>query len=314
MSDRFSRRTRLICRSVAVLTTLFGCFVQVATAAEKVELVKKELSVAVTVDGQDFTIFHIDPKWKKPFFSPVRTASGTTLTRGLEGPDSKDHPHHKGIWLAIDEVNGGKFWAEQAVIKNVSVELVTPMGNPAQMHVVNHWIGADGEPTVIEETDIRIYANRLLAYDIKFTAGKKDVHWGDTKEGLFGIRVADTVREKQGGQVVNADGLKTTKECWGKPSAWVDYVGPVDGKLEGVAIFDHPDNFRRSRYHVRDYGLFTISPFGQKSYTNGSLPADELTQKAGSSYRLRYGLYVHPGTTQEGKVAETFVEYVKSSK
>lgn len=284
-----------------------------------VTLTKQENAVAVAIDGQEFTTFHTDPKWEKPFFSPVKTADGSILTRGLESPESKDHPHHKGIWLAIDEVNDNKHWAEKSKIKNVSTELITAKGNPAQLRVVNHWLREDGHPVVIETTDIKIYGNRLLAYDIQFTAGNKLVTWGDTKEGLFGIRVADTVREKQaspdkkGGQVVNADGLKTTAACWGKVSDWVDYTGPVEGKTHGVAIFDHPLNFRRSRYHVRDYGLFTISPFGQKSYTNGALPADEFLQPAGSTFRLRYGLYVHPGDAEQGHVAETYVNYLKNS-
>lgn len=284
-----------------------------------VALTKQENAVAVTIDGQEFTTFHTDPKWEKPFFSPVKTTDGTVLTRGLESPESKDHPHHKGIWLAIDEVNDNKHWAEKSKIKNISTEIVTAKGNPAQLRVVNHWLGQDGQPVVIETTDIRIFGNRMMAYDIQFKAGEKQVTWGDTKEGLFGIRVADSVREKQpspdkpAGQVVNADGLKTTAQCWGKPSDWVDYTGMVEGKQHGVAIFDHPKNFRRSRYHVRDYGLFTVSPFGQKAYTNGAMPEDPLVQAPGNTFRLRYGIYIHPGDAVQGKVAETYASYVKQA-
>ena len=291
-----------------------------AHAAEPVvKLTPAENAIAVTIDGQDFTTYHTDPKWKKPFFSPVKTTDGTVMTRGLELEGSKDHPHHKGIWLAIDEVNGHRFWAEMATIKNAKVEVIKAEGNPAELRVTNHWVDPEGEPVVTETTNIRIYANRLMTYDIRFKAGKKPVTWGDTKEGLFGIRVADSMREKQtdatkpAGQIVNADGLKTTAECWGKPSAWVDYTGLVEGKTHGVAIFDHPSNFRRSRYHVRDYGLFTISPFGQKSYTNGKLPADEYQQEAGSEFRLRYAIYIHPGDAEQAKVNETFANYVKSA-
>lgn len=292
-----------------------------------VQLKKQDHVIGVTIDGQEFTSYHTDPKWQKPFFSPVRTTDGTIITRSLESPESKDHPHHKGIWLAIDEVNDSKHWAEKSKISNVGVELTKPSGNPAELRVINHWLGENGQPAVIETTTIQIFANRLLTYDIHFTAGSELVTWGDTKEGLFGIRVADSVREKQpapekdkpdatpkpGGQVVNSDGLKTTAECWGKMSDWVDYSGLVEGKTHGVAIFDHPLNFRRSRYHVRDYGLFTISPFGQKAYTNGAQPADELLQPAGSTIRLRYAIYIHPGDVEQGKVADTFIHYVKTA-
>jgi hypothetical protein len=294
-----------------------------ACAAEPVvKLTKQEHAIAVTIDGQEFTTYHTDPKFPKPFFSPVKTPSGTVLTRpvALMATKEHDHVHHKGIWVAIDEVNGNQHWAEKAIIKNISVELVKSEGNPAEMRVVNHWLGKDGEPVVIENTDIQIFGNRLMAYDIQFAAGKSQVHWGDTKEGLFGIRVGDTVREKQaspavpGGKIVDANGRKTMKECWGQVSNWVDYSGPVDGKTEGVAIFDNPTNFRRSRYHVRDYGLFTISPFGQHSYTNGQMPKDELTQAAGTSIRLKYGIYIHSGDAEQGGVAKTYAEYVEKTK
>ncbi len=291
----------------------------VHAAEPVVKLTKQDQQIAVTIDGKDFTTYQTDPKWKKPFFSPVKTSAGTVITRKLELEDSKDHPHHKGVWVAVDEVNHNRFWAELATIQNAKVELVKAEGNPAELKVTNNWLGADGEPVVIETTNIKIYGNRLLTYDIQFTAGKKPVTWADTKEGLFGIRVADTMREKQtkpdtpAGKVTNADGLKTTAECWGKPSNWVDYTGLVEGKTHGVAIFDHPKNFRKSRYHVRDYGLFTINPFGQKSYTNGTLPADDLVQEAGKTIRLRYGLYIHDGDAAEGKVADTYTSYVKQT-
>lgn len=307
------------------LTVLFLTLVSVSgvsavwAADPIVKLTRHDHEVAVTIDGQEFTTYHTDPKWPKPFFSPVKTPSGTVLTRPVHAVATKehDHVHHKGIWVAIDEVNDNKHWAEKSIIKNISVELVKPEGNPVEMRVVNHWLDKEGAAVVIENTTIQIFANRLLAYDIQFTAGKNKVHWGDTKEGLFGIRVADSVREKQptpdkpAGKIVDANGRKTMKECWGQLSDWVDYSGLVDGKVEGVAIFDNPSNFRRSRYHVRDYGLFTISPFGQKSYTNGQMPADELNQEAGTSFHLKYGIYIHSGDAEQGGVSKTYAEYIK---
>ena len=280
------------------------------SADGKVTLTSKDNMIEITIGGESFGTYHFARTLPKPFLMPAKAPGNVTITRSLEKP--ADHPHHKGIWCSVDEVNGIKFWAEKGKIENVSAKPLVAEGNPARIQVVNSWLGEDGKPLLIETTVISIYSNRLLSYDMTFTAPAVPVTLEDTKEGMFGIRLIDALREKETGKVLNAEGLKGTKEAWGKPSAWVDYHGQVDGKTVGVAIFDHPKNFRPSRYHVRDYGLFTISPFGEKSYTNGAQDAKPLTLKSGDKLSLKYGIYLHAGDAAEGKVADAYAQFVKA--
>ena len=208
----------LVCLFVTILALDTSC-----RAADVVKLSKADDRVAVTINGQDFTTFQFAKPLPKPFFSPVKAADGTVLTRPIVGEDYKgDHPHHKGIWVSVDEVNEIKFWAEKGKIENRSVDLIAAEGNPAKLKVVNHWISPAGGDVMIETTSISIFTNRMLAYDIHFKMVGGDVHFKDTKEGLFGVRIAESQREDKGaGVVTNADGQKGTKECWGQRSAWV---------------------------------------------------------------------------------------------
>lgn len=283
--------------------------VQNAFAEEKAKArIEGNGQIKVTIGDKPFTVFHFAKSQPKPYFWPVYTPGGHVMTRPLENP--KDHPHHKGIWLSVDEVNDVKFWAERGIIENVELSLI----GDAKMEMLNHWLGKDGRPVLSEQTVITIYPNRVIAYDIKFTAGTETVTFGDTKEGLFGFRMVDSMREKGGdGKVENAEGLKGTTECWGKPSAWVDYVGTVEGEKVGVAIFDHPGNFRPSRYHVRDYGLFSISPFGESAYTNGKEKEALVVLAKGKSLRLRYAMYIHSGDTADADIPAVHAEWVKNS-
>lgn len=284
---------------------------QAGEGKKYVSLKKDGDKVQVNIDGQPFATYNTTKDYPKPFFSPVRSEGGTIVTRGLEKPE--DHPHHKGIWLSIDEINGIKYWAEQGRIENQSVEILEANGNPAALQVTNHWLGDKGQTVLIETTKVSIFANRLMIYDIKFTAGKEPVVFEDTKEAGFGIRLANTMREKEGGHIVNAEGLVGEKEAWGKHSKWVDYYGEVEGETHGVALFDSPGNPHPSRYHVRGYGLFTLSPFGDKAYSRGEAPAHPLHLKPGQSYEMTYGIYIHPGDTKQGHVAEAYQQFLKQT-
>lgn len=294
------------------LTLFAACARAQSGESAKVTFKQADGGLAVLIGGEDFTFLHYGPEWAKPFLAPVRASGGAIVTRMVGDPDDKDHPHHKGIWFSVDEVNDIKFWAEAGKILNIHVEAIE--GNPARIKIKNHWLGKDDLPILIEITTISIFPSRLIIYDATFTPGVEKVTFEDTKEGLFGIRVATTMREKVGGIVVNAEGKHGTKECWGQPSKWVDYSGPVDGKTYGVAIMDHPANFRPSRYHVRDYGLFSVSPFGEGAYQNDKAKSQPVTLESGKSMQLRFGLYVHAGDAAAGKVAEANDLFLNSTK
>lgn len=104
------------------------------------------------------------------------------------------------------------------------------------------------------------------------------------------------------GHIVNSEGLRDG-ETWGKRAKWCDHSVPVDGKILGIAFFDHPKNPNYPTWWmVRDYGLFAANPFGQQAYEN--TPAKgEVKIPAGESLTLRYRFYIHDGDEKQAEVA-----------
>ncbi|MBA3312279.1 MAG: PmoA family protein [Planctomycetaceae bacterium] len=282
-------------------------------ADDTVRLEQVAGTIEITIGGEKFATYHYEG-FEKPFMEDLRGPGGVIVTRSLKKEAVTDHPHHKGLWASVDEVNENKHWMEGQPIRVESVEILKAEGDPASFRISNTWLGNDEKPVLKEDTTVHVFADRVVSYDMKLSpAGDEPVTFGDTKEGFFAIRVRDELREKGGtGKIVNSNGAKGESEAWGQTSPWVDYSGSVEGKPVGVAIFDHPSNFRPSRYHVRAYGLFAVSPFGESSYTNGKNDARPFTLEKGDTLRLRYAAFIHAGNAGSADVAGRYAAYAKA--
>jgi hypothetical protein len=277
-----------------------------------VRLQQNDGTIDITIDGDQFATFHFKG-YEKPFMEDLRAPGGIVVTRSLKKEAITDHPHHKGLWASVDEVNKNRHWMEAQSIETKKVEILKAEGDPASFKMTNVWLDGEKHPLLREETTVSISADRVASYDMQLSpAGDEPVTFGDTKEGFFALRLRDELREKGGtGKITTATGATGEAEAWGKPSPWVDYSGTVDGKPVGVAIFDHPSNFRPSRYHVRAYGLFAINPFGESAYTNGKNDARPFTLEKGDTLRLRYAAYVHAGDADAADVAGRYEQYAE---
>ncbi len=276
--------------------------------------------LAILLGDEPLSIFNHGSSWQKPFLFPLHAPNGKNVLRAIvatkeqagSSKEGTDHVHHKGVWASVDSVNDEKlnFWSEAEKIRNDDFE--TSAGSDGSATLVTHNTWLQGEaPLLKETTKITFHPSRLIVYQIELSAIDKDVTIYDTKEGFFAVRLAHTMRETEGGHIINADGVTGEKDAWGRQSPWVDYYGEVDGETVGVTLMDHPGNFRKSRYHVRSYGLFAISPFGPKTYSRGEDAESPVSIKPdGAPLKLTYGLYVHNGDTQAGAVKEAYARFL----
>jgi hypothetical protein len=291
-----------------------------------VELRKNGANLEVLAGGKPWTVYLTD-NGSKPTYFPVIGPTGATITRAYPMKDvageTRDHPHQRSLWFSHGNVNGFDFWASDPINKpSAKFGSIKETGRPtvvsgAAVGVVrttDDWLGPDGKKVCEDERVVRFYDTtngRVFDFDITIKATAGPVTFGDTKEGMFGIRVASSmdVKNKKGGKITNAEGI-SDDEAWGKASPWVDYVGPVEGKTVGIAILNHPDSFRYpTTWHVRTYGLFAANPFGWHDF--GRKDKGDHTIPAGGSIRFRYRVILHEGDTASAQLPDAFRGYAE---
>ena len=287
-------------------------------------------NLEVYAGGKLVTVYHTDEP-TKPYFYPVNGPTGAPITRAfpikkdVPGED-QDHPHQRSFWFTHGDVNGYDFWASDPInkpnpkfgsIRETSRKVVAEGAAVGVLKTTDDWLGPDGKKVCEDERVVRFYDTRearVLDFDVTVKAIAGPVTFGDTKEGMFGLRVASSMdvvkgKTKGAGKITNAEGL-TDDAAWGKPSPWVDYVGPVDGKTVGVAILNHPDSFRYpTTWHVRTYGLFAANPFGWHDF--GMKKSGEYTLPQGEQIRFRYRVILHEGDTASARLDAAFKGYAE---
>lgn len=280
--------------------------------------------VRVQVHGRLFTEYHFR-NVPRPYFYPVLGPGDVPMTRHWPLKDvpgeEHDHPHHRSLWFTHGDVNGVDFWSETAkagsIVHDKFAEIKSGLTS-GQIRSANKWIAPDGKLICTDERLFRVYSMadaRLFDFEITLHASQGELVFGDTKEGTMAIRLAESmrlVRDKKPahGHIVNSAGIRDG-EAWGKRATWVDYYGPVERRILGVAIFDHPENPRHPTWwHVRDYGLFAANPFGIHDFEKKPEGAGKLVVPAGRSVTFRYRFYLHEGNEREAQVAARYQEYI----
>jgi len=260
----------------------------------------------ITIGGEPFASYYTgSSKTPRPYFAHVKTPSGVQVSRNhppIEGKDSTDHDtYHPGIWLTFAGINGNDYWRLKKKTEH-EMFVVNPEGGPGRgsFTVSNFYLDSkdsSGNRIAHEICKYTILVRQnyyLLIYDSTISSDEHDLKFGDDQEYGLGIRVQTPIEERYGGQILNADGLKGEKgpgNCYGKASDWCDYSGVMDDTLIGMTIMPDPKNFRRSWYHVRDYGLIAANLFGSKKVAG--LERNDIVVKKGEKFHLGFGIAIY---------------------
>ena len=293
--------------------------------------------IDVMINGKLFTSYRWPDNVCKPILYPVFTPAGTEITRGFpmepKTGERADHPHQSGMWLTYGNVNGYDFWGNGSkglgtqndnggVIKHLSVEQLTGGTGEGLMVTTESWIDKSGKELLAERTEYHFMATKGSTYIIDrvttLTASDKEVSMPDTKEGMFGIRVARQLELPSKGDITlySADGhpTKVTEmsnegisgnymssegttglDVWGTRAKWMDLYGNIGDEKISLVICDHPKNPCYPTYwHARGYGLFSANPLGWNDFTENKKQLN-YNIPAGQSVTFRYRVIISSG-------------------
>jgi len=304
----------------ALLALLFAA---PAFAADGFSTSEGEGKVTVKLDGKLYTEYCVDSR--VPYCYPLMSASGACLSRHWPMDDDakgeeRDHPHHRSFWMSHGAVNGHDFWAWTTKKSDPRIEHKGTRDLKDNAFTVDLAWTADGKTHLTEE---RTYTftkvdEETTEIDVvsKLTAADGDATFGDTKEGMFAIRVDRTLRlkgEQAKGHIADSEGRRDD-DSWGKRSNWVAFYGPDEkGEPAVVAMFDHPSNLRHPTWwHARDYGLLAANPFGIHDFeSKKDEHAGDHVLKKGETLVFRYGVILHHGSLESAKLKERWANFSK---
>lgn len=275
-------------------------------------------TVRVLVRGEHLTTYHYGEAARTPFLWPVLGEGGVGLTRnfpmGEDEPRSVDHPHHRSIFLTFGNVNGSDFWHRERIVTR-AVETGST-DDYAWIRADHQWLAADDTELLRERREIRFYdgpaSGRWFDIITTFTASSGDATFRDNKEGMIAFRIRPEIQGNRAGVLTNDQGEQGERNVYGRPSKWIDYSGPIAGHgHRGIALFDHPSNFRHpGAWHVRNYGLAALNPFGHRSVA-GRRDMPDHTLKKGDSITFVYRFFIHSGDVEQDEVARHYEAFAR---
>jgi len=298
---------------------------------------REKQKVDIYIDGDLFTSYIYPPDLEKPVLFPIRSATGSIITRGYpldpRERESVDHPHHTGMWFNFGDVNGYDFWGNSKAIPadrkshygrvlHRGVKRAESRDDGGVLEIAADWQVPMEDAkwhTILQEQTIFEFSGdedtRCINRITRLTAQEDPVVFGDTKEGMFAVRLdrafmypydepqiytdADgipqtaEVMDNQGmnGHYRNSEGVEG-KEVWGKRAVWCALSSSIGDEDITIAIFDHPDNLNHPTYwHARGYGLFSVNNLGAAAFDENAEPS-RVELAPGGSIVFKHRVYI----------------------
>jgi hypothetical protein len=318
--------------------------------AVKIVQEKNKNTIDIFIGEKLFTSFLYPDTLEKPVLYPVYASNEKMITRGFPLhplPDEPtDHPHHLGLWLNYENVNGLDFWNNSYAIPagkkhsygwiKTDRILKTSGGATGILSYHANWTNQKNDVLLEEMTGYEFSGtdHQRIIDRITVLKANTDVLFKDAKDGMLGLRVAHelqipatkdqkftddkgnvTVIKVSADSIANGNYLtsegKQGDDAWSTRAVWCKMYGKIGNDSVSIAIIDHPANPNYPTFwHARGYGLFAANPLGEKIFTNGKSEKN-LKLKKGESVRFYYRIVIEDGkktlsSEQLNKMADEF--------
>lgn len=235
-----------------------------------------------------------------PLFNPI----GQAVTDDFP----PDHVHQHSVWFAWSkatfeghefncwELSEGKGTIEHKRLEESGGGAVFARVTSLLRHVFIDALG--GRKTALHEIwKLRVYnLSDAFVFDVELTqtcATQSPVQVLENSYGGLAIRGHRNWFDVRNSEYLTSEG-RTRKDGNQTRPRWVDLYGWVDGKLSGIGVLDHPDNFRFPQ---------PVRLHPEKPYFCFAPPAlGPFSIDPGKPYRSRYRFYIHMGRPDPGVI------------
>lgn len=259
--------------------------------------------------GLTAVVVQANPNPNKTYVAKLYTPEGVQVLLD----SSPSHVHHHGLMFAFDTPEGD-FWLD-----NVLQGLQQPRGevvvdNRAVEQTLN-WIGVEEARVLTENRQIELVEDRvpqatLLSWvsRIERPSDRPPLKLVTNRAYVgLGVRLPESMDNKA--SFIFPDGsdrrhIRNTEHV--TRDRWCAVIGPVEGEIVTVAMFDHPDNIRHPA------AWFTMSD--SLSYLSATLGFDlnPLTLESGESLTLKYGIVAWDGARTTEIIEDAYRLWIDS--
>ncbi len=245
------------------------------------------------------------------YIHPVRTPAGVILTQEF----AEVHPHHYGIWSAWTNVEfQGRtpdFWNVGKGTGRVEFESLdtvwegTVHGGFESRHLYVDLMSSTPVTALNETWEVHLYNvdDKYHIFDVEITQTTNTNHpvmLPEYEYGGVGFRGHNDWEGEENAFFLTSEG-KTRENGHGTRARWCHIGGTSGDHLAGIAILDHPGNFRHPQ---------PMYVHGHRTFFNFAVVQQgDMIIQPGDPYRMQYRFITYDGEPDPREIDRLWYDY-----